>query len=648
MIPQFDFKYDGVHFGKLMFTKVNDNDLIRFGLPDGFYAELHKTEHPEYHLTEWVLWFGNDGDSDSRLLSDIRDLAMDLPLEADPPRPRQMLVPIDYAKVCYGFGSGADADGSLNNANEYTNEFQFIDCPMEKGRSFTLSPRGGRSSSYAYPFFDINRGESGYLLAIGWSGQWKAKFERRDTSVYVETGLERTRFFLHPGERVRTSSVILMPYDDGRENACNRFRRFIKGLSPLGHGQIPTELPMSMELWGGLSDKEMKQRIDVIVSKGIRFDYLWIDAGWHGNRREPCEDPSTGGWWLTTGDWFVNKYLHPENLRNIREYARNFGMKFLLWFETERARKTSDLYRKHPDWFLDLPECDDVLLDLSRDEVLNGITEILSKQIAAIGIDCYRQDFNIEPLPYWRAHDEDGREGIHEIRHIMNLYAMWDRLRERFPELLIDNCASGGRRIDIETLRRSVPLFRSDYSCWRNANPNLIQAQNIGAQRFVPLTGCATRGKLDLYTARSSYSAGWMSAHCSLGYLSLNEEELDILKQITEEYRQLRDFFSCDFYVLENAGANNEGWCTVQYDRPEKGDGMIMVFRRENSRCTDACYQLRLDPAAAYSFTDIDTDETYEFSARQLSEGFSVRMQQPYESKIITYSKISDKNSLLH
>ncbi len=644
MTPQFDFRYDGKSFREFGFTETEADGFRRFSAPDGFYAELHKTEYSDYGLTEWVLRFGNDGERDSGLLSDIRDCAMELPIDADPPRPRQMLVPQDFAKVCYGYGSCADADGAWNNSDDYPNEFRFVDRPLETGKCLTLSPRGGRSSSYAYPFFEINRGDCGYLLAIGWSGQWRAMFERRKQSFYVETGLETACFRLHPGERVRTTSVMLMPYADGRENAYNRFRRFVRGvLSPLGHGQVSAQMPLCMELWGGIADEEMKRRIETVAEKGICFDTLWIDAGWHGDRREPCDDPATGGWWLTTGDWFANPYLHPKNLRNIRDLAREKGMKFLLWFETERARKTSHFYREHPDWFLTLPENEDALLDLSRDEVLDGITEILAAQIEAIGIDCFRQDFNLEPLPYWRAHDEEGRVGLHEIRHITNLYALWDRLRKRFPNLLIDNCASGGRRIDVETLKRSVPLFRSDYSCWRNANPNFLQAQNIGAQRFVPFTGCASRGKLDWYTARSSYSAGWLSEHWSLGYLTLTEEELQMLRQITEEYRQVREWFACDFYVLENAGANNEGWCAVQYDRPEKGDGMVMVFRREHSRCTEASYPLHLNPTASYRFADLNTHEIRELSAEELKQGFSVRIPNPRESRIITYTKIADK-----
>ena len=79
------------------------------------------------------------------------------------------------------------------------------------------------------------------------------------------------------------------------------------------------------------------------------------------------------------------------------------------------------------------------------------------------GVDFYRQDYNIDPLNFWRDADEPDRQGISEIRYVEGYLAYWDALLERNPGLRIDSCASGGRRNDLETMRRAVPLLRSDY-----------------------------------------------------------------------------------------------------------------------------------------------------------------------------------------
>ena len=104
---------------------------------------------------------------------------------------------------------------------------------------------------------------------------------------------------------------------------------------------------------------------------------------------------------------------------------------------------------------------------------------MLSEMIGTLGISCYRQDFNMAPLAYFRAADAEDRQGITEIKHIMGLYRLWDALREKFPGLLIDNCASGGRRLDVETLRRSIPLWRSDVTCPANFLTSFVQSHTI-------------------------------------------------------------------------------------------------------------------------------------------------------------------------
>ena len=114
--------------------------------------------------------------------------------------------------------------------------------------------------------------------------------------------------------------------------------------------------------------------------------------------------------------------------------------------------------REQPEYFLGdgNPEPWNNLLDLGNEDAWKYIFGTLSGLIESIGIDCYRQDFNFAPLGYWRHNDAEDRRGIHEIKHINGLYRLWDALLGRFPHLIIDNCASGGRRIDIEMLRRSI------------------------------------------------------------------------------------------------------------------------------------------------------------------------------------------------
>ena len=128
------------------------------------------------------------------------------------------------------------------------------------------------------------------------------------------------------------------------------------------------------------------------------------------------------------------------------------------------------------------------LLNLGDPAARQWLTDHVDQLLTEQGIDLYRQDFNMDPLAYWRANDDPDRQGITEIKHVTGYLAYWDELRRRHPDMLIDTCASGGRRNDLETLRRAVPLWRSDYAF----EPVGHQCMTYGISLWIPYHGTGT------------------------------------------------------------------------------------------------------------------------------------------------------------
>ena len=122
-------------------------------------------------------------------------------------------------------------------------------------------------------------------------------------------------------------------------------------------------------------------------------------------------------------------------------------------------------------------------------------------------LDWLRYDFNIEPLEFWRQNDTPDRQGITEIRYIEGLYALWDELRLRHPGLVVDLCASGGRRNDLEALMRGIPLWHSDMQCF-GPNPSAEQLQNGGLFRWIPFHGAGNFDYEPGYRFRSAMTTG--------------------------------------------------------------------------------------------------------------------------------------------
>ena len=140
-------------------------------------------------------------------------------------------------------------------------------------------------------------------------------------------------------------------------------------------------------------------------------------------------------------------------------------MVYGLWFEPERVVANTDLHKQHPDWLLRRKDGDDdtYLLNFGLPEVQEYFFNIVTDFMELPGFRFYRQDFNMDPLPYWRYSDAPDRQGITEMKYIEGLYAYWDRIATTWPDSIREECASGGHRIDLETVMRMHMHQKTDY-----------------------------------------------------------------------------------------------------------------------------------------------------------------------------------------
>lgn len=340
---------------------------------------------------------------------------------------------------------------------------------------------------------------------------------------------------------------------------------------------------------------------------GLVFEDYWVDAGWYGACKK-CEDAFSGDWSQYTGDWQMNPRVHPDSMASVSAAIRSAGGRgLLLWFEPERIVQTAAFCRDHGDWVLGAGK--NRLLDYGHREARQYVIDLVSDYARKLGLSCYRQDFNFDPERIFRERDAKDRVGITEIRHVMGLYEVMDEIRRRNPGLLIDNCASGARRLDLETLRRSVFCTRSDFQGGFNANADVIQTQNAGIQRYFPYSGCTTKLG-DLYSLRSAYSASHAVGYWQTSFMK--EESIDwaVAKKSHDEYRRIRRFFSRDFYNHGSAVLDPSAWAIWQYHDPETNEGVVLAFRRADSACDRAHIDLKGLPAdSLLTMENLDSGE---------------------------------------
>ena len=637
-------------FAPTVTAKTEGNKTVtKYTFAGGLVLTNTLRYYPAFDACDWVNEWQNTGDEPSGIISELWDCDVSLPFSPCTPKTtgRAYLGESENViKVYSPRGSDWSEEEFFFDADKIKhNRHQgWLERVGDKKQYVTV---GGRSADSTYaPFFNIKHGgkEEGYIVAVGWTGQWKAQVERGEDFVRFQSKIEDTHFRILPGEKFRTSSATVLSYRGSVQDGQNKWRRLIKEVySPI---RDLDDLPFASGLWGGMSTAGCLSRIAWVEKTKLPFNCYWMDAGWYGMGTQPSPDEYEGDWAQHTGDWRVNPTRHPDGLLDVASAIKATDKRYLLWFEPERVRKNMPIATEHPEYLIwpadeAFPEA---LMNLGNEQAWQYCFDTLCDFIEKFNLGIYRQDFNFHPISFWRSMDAPDRQGITEIKHISGLYRLWDALRERFPHLLIDNCASGGRRIDIETLRRSIPLWRSDSQCPANPNANMTQAHNAAYGSWMPYSGTGVgRMWLDTYRFRSGYAPALTT---NFIFSENNDFETDPalfawLEGMCAEYLRVKPYLCEDVYPLTGEGsANPSMWSAMQYHNPKTDEGVIQVFRREDSpydRATLPLFGLQDDKE--YVFEDVDEpDATFTADGKALlQQGFSLHIPKKRTAKLYFY-----------
>jgi len=627
--PPFSFIYDGKPSVDLLKTwKCQRTSRPRDGKPTehtlsytdpktGLLIRCEAVEFRDFPAIEWVLYAKNTGNADTPLLESIQALDALVPLA----KPQRQL--LHWAK-----GGVASFD-----------DFAPQETVLKAGEKTHLQPGGGRSSNQVLPFFNVATAGGGVVTAVGWSGEWAADFSPGSGGVQLKAGMARTHLLLHPGEEIRTPRMLLLFYSGDRWRGQNLLRQFILSHHRPKLNGKPLVAPITWGDWGGTSAEVHRDNIQKIIEHKLPIDYYWIDAGWYG----PPGATTAQSWAENVGNWLLNRGLYPDGMRALSSVLRKSGRHLMVWFEPERVVKGTLWYQEHPEWLLKIGDGGTTLLNLGDPAACKFVTEFVSSKIDEFGLGCYRQDFNMDPLPFWQAHDAENRQGISEIRHIEGLYRFWDALLAKHPGLMIDNCASGGRRIDLETIGRSTPFWRTDGP--RDAVAH--QCHSYGLLAWVPLSAISQDREGDTYEFRSSMCSGlcvnWF--HSGDGPQQKFPADFPFAwgKQILDQYLKLRLFYYGDYYPLTPYSQAQTAWLAWQFDGPVLGKGMIQVFRRGDSIYEAVRVKLHgLEPDAVYTLTNIDVSDATELTGRELMDrGLRVVIAEQPGAVVLTYQRKS-------
>lgn len=570
----------------------------------GLVATVEATIYEENATCEWTVFIKNNSEENSPVISAFN--AIDKSFETGD------------TTVFYSKGS-----------HDEPYDFAMMKKPLTAFTSVFDSIEGRSTDNYL-PYFNISGEKCDLILGIGWSGFWKAEMNEISGNTHIKAGQENFKAYLLSGEEVRSPLVSLSFYNS--ENPLKGFNVFRKWITDSVYPEnIPDTMTM-MEIAGPLSTNTSQQIMDTMntFDKKVfdEVDFFWMDAGWYKFNE---------GWHDSVGTWIPDENRYPNGIKELSDYGKERGCGLVLWYEPERVRVGSEIYKSHIEknqWLLDSGDDENLLYNFANDEAVDYLCKLIVTSLKDNGVSLYRQDFNISPEDFWKSGDKEyygGRKGITENHYITNEYRFLDYLTDNIDGLIIDNCAAGGRRLDLEMTRRSVPVWRSDYNCVPHDNIlEATQAQTYGLSFWLPISG-TVQYNYDEYSARSSIMPMTLETFGT------------IYSEYFSDYKEQREMMTDNFYPLECGLYDDEKILAMQYSSDDAQKGMALVYKREKVKETEYTLMLNgLTKNAEYKVYSVDEPEkVYTLTGERLmNDGIKLSLPEGKKAFIIMFSAV--------
>lgn len=645
------FTYNGVDhkgFGglKVISRDVVDTDAgrqatMRFALDDAMQITSVANYNAAFGEVEYTVWFSNvSKTATSAVLENV--VSADVNFKGASPRLR-------------------------GNLGDHENQYAAYDRDIKE--PITFRSDGGRATHIVFPYFDLVHGNGGTLLAIGWAGTWNASFTAKgNTTRWQAASCNDFCSVLLPGESVRTALIVMLPYK-GRnaDDATNLWRDwFVNYNMPRANASGELIKPFSTACFSGdtglpNSDGSISERfytwrrtLDRLVYEKVIPDFRWFDAGWYF---DTYGNTVAENWWGTVGSWELDTIKWPGNtLRESNEACHTAGMKVLMWFEPERVTGVDGLVKNYgykPEWAISNGH-GVITNDLGNPECLEWTLNRITKVMSENAVDLYREDNNSDPGTTWPMMDNQQatslgkpRKGITENKAIVGHYALWDGIISFCAEngkcTFIDNCASGGGRNDIESLRRSMPFLRSDAD---RTTTGLRLSMSSTFNKWIPFCGSSTKesvrqldnglaGGSTSYISRASWLPIYNLAECYTHDVMLDYNRV---RKNVGEWRKYSHLLLKDYYVLTpwHSPTDTSGWTVFAYADRDSGEAVVTAFRQETSAENSFIAKLPFaEPRASYTLTNEDTGEQLQLSGEKLkSEGLTIILSEPKSSAV--------------
>ncbi|MCI9018101.1 MAG: alpha-galactosidase [Lachnospiraceae bacterium] len=476
----------------------------------------------------------------------------------------------------------------------HTMEREWSRNPLAYGIQNVGSFRG--ASSHQHNPFTIlcERGASEddgrcYGFSFVYSGNFMCKVEKDQydqTRIVMGIHPKHFSYQLKPGERFTAPEVVLAYSGEGLTHLTHLYHRVYREnlcKSPY----VKKERPILINSWEAayfdFDEAKLLKIAKEAVDMGVELFVL--DDGWFGNRNDDN---------AALGDWDVNTAKLPQGLSGLSEEIHKMGLKFGLWIEPEMVSENSELYRKHPDWCLQMPRRQpsrgryQLVLDLSREDVRNYIVASINGVLDSARIEYVKWDMNRFITDAWSAIVEKEKQGEIYHRYILGLYDIMNRIILTHPEILFCGCSGGGGRFDPGMLYYQPQIWCSD-----NTDAVCRLKIQYGTTFVYPVSAMESHVSVcpNHQTGRTVplETRGVTAMDGILGYeldsTKLTKEEKQICREQVKAYKKNYPLIVCgDYYRLTNPYTFSEyvAWEHVSPGRDEALISLVLTEKEAN------------------------------------------------------------------
>jgi alpha-galactosidase len=507
----------------------------------------------------------------------------------------------------------------LHLSGSWARERHMVRTPLRTGVQ-SIESRRGASSAMQNPFIALLEKDatetngSVYGFNFVYSGSFVAEVEvDQFQTTRVCMGINDFDFswLLESGQSFQAPEVVMVYSAKGLGEMSRIYHRLYR--TRLCRGQFrDKERPILVNNWEATFFKFDAEKLKSIakVGKEVGVELFVLDDGWFGKRNA---DNSS------LGDWFVNKDKLPEGLDSLAKDINNYGLQFGLWIEPEMISPNSELYRKHPDWCIHVPNRrrtegrSQLILDLSRPEICDEIIRVISEVLKSAPITYVKWDMNRNMTEIGSAAlpPERQRETAH--RYMLGIYRVMEEITSAFPHILFEGCSGGGGRYDAGILYYMPQIWASD-------DTDAVERLKIqyGTTIVYPTSSMCCHvsdvpnGQVGRVTSMEMRGHVAMSGNFGFEFdmPKLSEEEKQIIKRQVSEYKEVRSLIQFgDFYRLLSPFEGNEtAWMFVSEDNKEAFAAYFRVLANPNAPLIWLKLQ-GLNPA--YNYRLIGTDKVY-------------------------------------